>query len=837
MSTRWMVIAVAMACALAAHGQDDTKQKLFERVFGDAARLDMAVHQSVLAAKPGERVYIDRDNDGDPDEVWFVDRDLRHPAEWQPLVVRVMDEDDDLEDGFEPDHDSDLYIADWKGDGTVDSACDYTDRDGDGDVDEMLLYFPTSDKQRMMIWWGDDIGDDNLLWYDIGYTYNQRACQYRCHFGGDELFCAYTIGLDDAEWLPAFENPFLFYDRDQDGVTEEVIRIGGRGDKVENLRYSFDADDDGTPDSPRNFDVSISAHATPEILFDPAVAESRTIRGIPTGRFLSFTQSPDWARQQVWSNMLLCWVEDDLNIDSDGVSEGKFTDTQERWEGVICKGNDFFKQIGGPSCGLLNKRYEVDDQPAKGISVYFSGVDHRVHLKGADHAWMLVDFDYDLQPDMRYDYLDTDGDGYIDTWRVDIDMDGTPDEEWKAGGDTAHDIPYTWESMRDTMVPVRNTVPEQTLHLVLRLTQALSTLEGEQKARDAAGVMLFSGFAGTPLSDEVRDRLVASVETHRFFLDILKDRLIIRLKQAHNDAAFWARFDEVRGCGYLDAMRALVESAFELDKDLPLYEDVADSIRRTTARPGVDWAQDWTPPNIAWESEVSAYRAYWGQFDFFGKKKPGLVARTFGAGYDYHQEQDWGMDALNVGTTCGLGGVTLYVNGTPYPVWSPKGEGAIEWSKRLLEQSDGELAVELIAEKAGPAEAPWRVRFECQTRRGYKHSDITVTAEGGKPGDALEIGIGLTKLKQENFLLDGAAGVMASRGLQTPAIGWVGLGVRFPAAAFLRGVELDDMHQVVLKAAPGEPMAYAIQGDWLRGRRFPYCPTIENWVRELAAIR
>ena len=58
--------------------------------------------------------------------------------------------------------------------------------------------------------WGDDVGDDNLLWYDIGYTYDQGACQYRCHFGGDELFCAYAIGLEHNEWECFFENPFLF---------------------------------------------------------------------------------------------------------------------------------------------------------------------------------------------------------------------------------------------------------------------------------------------------------------------------------------------------------------------------------------------------------------------------------------------------------------------------------------------------------------------------------------------------------------------------------------------------------------------------------------------------
>ena len=384
---------VTTACILtflgyAQHVRADqtTVQGVFERVFGQAVKLDPAMRAKVVDATHGERHYVDGDGDGKPEEVWFIDTARRHPSKWRPLLVRVIDEDGDLEMGHEPDLDSDLYVADWKADGTVDAVCDYTDRDADNDVDEMALYFPATRgparNHKLMVWWGDDVGDDNLLWYDIGYTYSQSACQYRSHFGGDEIFTAYSLGEDDADWTPAWENPFVFYDHDDDGVTEEVIRIEGLRETVYNLRYSFDADNDATPDNPRDFDVSLNGHGAKGLVFDLALADRRTLRGIPTGPFLAYENVPRFALDTKWVPLVLCWDENDLNIDGHSYRGDQFTDTQERWEGIICKGNEAFRQIGGPDCGEFNKRFEVATKPPETIQLYYTQTDQRLHLFG-----------------------------------------------------------------------------------------------------------------------------------------------------------------------------------------------------------------------------------------------------------------------------------------------------------------------------------------------------------------------------------------------------------------------------------------------------------------------
>ncbi len=101
----------------------------FRWVFGNLIDSDTAMVRKVLADKPGKRHYVDHDGDGKPEEVWFVDISPRHNSKNLPMLVKVVDEDGDLVMGGEPDLDSDLYIADWNGDGVFNVILDYEDNE------------------------------------------------------------------------------------------------------------------------------------------------------------------------------------------------------------------------------------------------------------------------------------------------------------------------------------------------------------------------------------------------------------------------------------------------------------------------------------------------------------------------------------------------------------------------------------------------------------------------------------------------------------------------------------------------------------------------------------
>ena len=56
--------------------------------------------------------------------------------------------------------------------------------------------------------WARDYGDDNRLWYDINYEYNQRTTQWLTDFNGDEMFVyAFFYSYEENIFYPKFENP------------------------------------------------------------------------------------------------------------------------------------------------------------------------------------------------------------------------------------------------------------------------------------------------------------------------------------------------------------------------------------------------------------------------------------------------------------------------------------------------------------------------------------------------------------------------------------------------------------------------------------------------------
>ncbi|HBG57165.1 MAG TPA: hypothetical protein DDX07_04035, partial [Porphyromonadaceae bacterium] len=161
------------------------KQKAFEIVFGEATILDPVMVEKIKNDTPGKRHYVDADNDGKPEEVWFIDTDARHNDRNRPILVRVIDENNNLEFGKEPDKFGDLWVADWHADGLVDAVIGYEDTDSDGDLDQMGMYF-VDRRNGLRVWWFIDDGDDNLLGYDVDYYYYQIPCQDHTHFGGNE---------------------------------------------------------------------------------------------------------------------------------------------------------------------------------------------------------------------------------------------------------------------------------------------------------------------------------------------------------------------------------------------------------------------------------------------------------------------------------------------------------------------------------------------------------------------------------------------------------------------------------------------------------------------------
>src|SRR3954454_5432965 len=194
------------------------------------------------------------------------------------------------------------------------------------------------------------------------------------------------------------------------------------------MRYSFDADNDATRATQHNYDFGFTCVASRKdgddrtLPLPSNLTESITLHSLPAGPVLGWQHARNFGENAAWGRVLMAWVEDDNNVDSrpDG-------DPHSRWEGVIASATDHFPQVGGPPVGPFNVRYETDLDNSGHMQLYYAPIDHRIHLRGADEGWLRADYNHDGNVDFSIAYVDADNDGVIDTWKYDLDGDGTFD--------------------------------------------------------------------------------------------------------------------------------------------------------------------------------------------------------------------------------------------------------------------------------------------------------------------------------------------------------------------------------------------------------------------------
>ena len=922
------VIALVLGWAGTGMAQDlsgDTKT--FQRVFQKSRTIPMSAVDKVKGLPEGVKWELDRNEDGQVDELRYIDRDLRHTKE--DVLVIVVDEDGDMAETMEGDRDSDLYFWDWGADGVIDVVTDYQDDDGDNDVDQMGIFYEKrwkDAKDDITVWWAVDIGDDNLLWYDVEGTYRQPLCQWKTHFSGDELFYQFRLSVDDEEWVNVWEDPFAFYDPDGDLCSEVVVRISAVGHDVKNLRYSIDADNDAFGKRTHNYDFSVTALPGEDGISSQAdTNESLVIRGVKTHPAIPWGECKQFGQNAAWEKTMLSWDEINTNTDSD-----VDRDPNERWEGILNHASKFgdFEQVGGPPCSVHNKRIEVSNDHEPPIRLYYDKGDRRFHLQHTDYGYLDVDYNFDGEVDAAYAWKDTDGDGQLDVRTADVDNDGTIDfTQQLEGGRAKYEMEF--ESISGDYV--------ESIEAVLEESQAFIDLALDAYTELPAAVADIYHFYLNDLPNYHRERLIGedlrnTPAGNRFYLDLVRDRLFVLLKQAHGDHEAWGDVESAYLEGDYDGARKALMAAHEspdntevktlehggqrytnhiavsLELDDPAFprydlhpvtlsvaalEDIDDDFNpdncvvvagerwldwRVVAHQVDDWgfgpdktltfmadiqgeetsyfifygegeaAHDFpkrthavldNPAYVAWESDAGAFRAYTGQFDFFGKEFHIMLPPEERLIYplidvNYHAQQEWGIDALHVGETSGLGGLTLYTDGRTLPVQSPAGNGSVEFEYKVLGSGPVRSVVEMVATNVIPESPEDMVRIRAFIYAGREESEIQVRLPEGLKDPELAIG-----LQHVGASFHGP-GYMGTWGKQGDDIGEIGMAVIIndPEHA-KKPVELG--HEQKLKTGvhrryedpseAGYHLRYWIVGTWQRGMQYPVAPTVENWER------
>ncbi len=422
----------------------------------------------------GSIEYTDLDSDGDPD--------LIHSTIFDTISVYWVDDDDDMKDGDrEGDLDNDCLIIDRNNDGIFagagDLSIDWVDNNNDG-IADMQVVVENSNPHITGYWdWSS-----NYMWIidteqDEQFNYiNWKTLVLKCwsHYGASNFYEDYhgqtlfqkvsvpSYRFSDVRY--SWENPFLFYDPDNDGLTEMAIRLVDEcnfrkrtkndvdtypNKKITEAYLTFDLDNDNAPSNEFDFDMSLF-FAGPGFSYEDQVHKYENIKGLKEADSLFFDHRwreideliyPD--HESAWDLTFYkgewdyCWFVFDEDDDC------------ERWERVeLYKPKNPFiigMQQGGiddnPQADASGDRGEWDLDNSGNGKLYI-GFDGRIHLFGAEKGYWRIDQDANsyqgwgglyetgYKRDQRIPekfatiaYEDTNNDGFFNLIRFDLDGD------------------------------------------------------------------------------------------------------------------------------------------------------------------------------------------------------------------------------------------------------------------------------------------------------------------------------------------------------------------------------------------------------------------------------
>lgn len=386
-----------------------------------------------LAVDGSKIQRIDLDNDGAPDIIKsFINDSI--PIMW-------IDDDDDMKStDVEGDTDSDCLLIDRNRDGVYagpgDLSIDWNDEDKDGIADiQLVVQSGKPGKRNFFDWDSDfmyiiDFGKKDIKHFIDWNLIRLMAWEHNGHanffegYQGNTLFLkmhASSFRIDDVRY--SWENPFIFYDTDKDGLSEWTIRMldqphfrpkVGKNElfdkvneqvdaiyskKISWVGASWDLDNDNGQSNEFDYDMSLR-FSGPGFDYSNEVHQFKSLRGLPAANKFFYDarwrqideliytdQTKAWNRVFNKASWNACWFVFDEDDDCN------------RWERVeFYDPRDPFKK-GGEKGGLddnlqadeLGDRGEWDmDFSGKG-QLYVSPMDGRIHLFGAEFGYWRID--------------------------------------------------------------------------------------------------------------------------------------------------------------------------------------------------------------------------------------------------------------------------------------------------------------------------------------------------------------------------------------------------------------------------------------------------------------
>jgi hypothetical protein len=477
------VVALVVATVSALSGQAQTARELRRT--------------SLTTTKPSDEIIrLDIDGDGRPDilERW-----------WNGKRVRWLDENGDMKPtDTRGDTVGDVLQVDMDGDGLYDGVTDqnvkWADNDGDGraDLQAWVTQPPewgpakwSTTESHWMIYLDED--RDGVLGWQDWQTFNfgpsnwdyTGTSDWMPDYHGNSTFLKIhkpPQALPDPRLN--WENPFVFFDHDGDGLSEMAMRwldppppvkdgVAPQTGLLNEAFATFDLDNDSSKGNELDFDMSLRGAGGPGVPYRQYMRKYPALRG--NAKFDRCFQWGNWRqidelafmpRDKSWDSFFSAgWTTTYLVFDED--------DDDHRWERVEMyypmhgfggpeeidiwsvkkwrQGNYANLYMvepgekpglgGHPQADSLGDRGEFDRDNSGGGKLYVGAFDRKLHLAGAEWGAWTVDRKGQFHGGWKtpspmplatkveevVKYTDTDNNGFIDTIEFDYDGDRTFD--------------------------------------------------------------------------------------------------------------------------------------------------------------------------------------------------------------------------------------------------------------------------------------------------------------------------------------------------------------------------------------------------------------------------
>jgi hypothetical protein len=415
--------------------------------------------------------YLDLNGDGKPDAIRSITAN--------DVPVLWLDDDGDMQpNDLEGDTDSDCLLIDRNRDGKFgswgDLIIDWVDTDSDGKADmQVVIEYPDSIPEGPFgpghyMWVLDTDGDNvfNYIDWNTLRLHNWDRVElsnFYTDYSGNSAFLkihTYTNAMDDLSLN--WENPFLFYDPDGDGLSEMAIRlcdsprkVPGKVEgkdanviklsgKIDWVSIAVDMDNDTRPGNDFDFDMTVNFRG-PGFDYTDQVHPLKNLRGLPEAdrffmdpryRQLDHLTYPahDVAQQLTfergkWDRVYFVYDEDD---------------DCKRWERVelydpmklFVTGSNKGGLDNNTQSDIIGDRGEWDLDASGSGKLYISPADGRIHLLGAEWGAWRIDKNASVYQGYNRSFMsrepkkfatvkysDRDNNGFLDCIEYDLDGD------------------------------------------------------------------------------------------------------------------------------------------------------------------------------------------------------------------------------------------------------------------------------------------------------------------------------------------------------------------------------------------------------------------------------